>query len=70
MIPHRGEPRTYRLTIPCWKDGVWGVKEYFFDTLREAKEFARRSTGRYKIYNAFGILRYDSLQNCDDDPYY
>lgn len=62
-------PPPYKVSIPCWCNGVWTVEVEIFQTLQEARRFARMSKGKCKIYNEFGVLHYDCDQDCEDCTY-
>ncbi|MEY3420510.1 MAG: hypothetical protein RIR48_795 [Bacteroidota bacterium] len=40
-----------RLSIFDWENGVWGNRNYYFETLEEAKRKMKKEKGRGKIYN-------------------
>lgn len=40
-----------RLSIFDWENGVWGNRNYYFETLEEAKRKMKKEKGIGKIYN-------------------
>jgi hypothetical protein len=41
----------FKLSIFDWFNGIWGNRNYYFETLEEAKRKMRREKGRGKVYN-------------------
>lgn len=44
----------FKLTMQDWENGIWGNRELYFKNMEEAKRFARKHRGQYKIYNDEG----------------
>lgn len=42
----------FKLTIFNWQNGIWGNRNYYFDSLDEAKNKIKNEKGKGKIYNA------------------
>ncbi len=40
-----------KLTVSDWNNGIWGNRNYFFQTLQEAKNVSKKMKGKIKIYN-------------------
>lgn len=40
-----------KLTVSDWNNGIWGNRNYFFQTLQEAKYASKKVKGKVKIYN-------------------
>lgn len=47
-----------RLTIFDWQNGVWGNRNYYFESLEEAKRKLKIERGRAKVYNNKNQLVY------------
>lgn len=56
-----------KLTISDWQDGVWGNRNYYFESLEEAKKKLRREKGRAKVYNNKNQLVYS--ENVTESAY-
>lgn len=50
-----------RLTVFDWQNGIWGNRNYYFQTLEEAKKKLKKERGRAKIYNNKNQLIYSEV---------
>jgi len=50
------DSKRYKLILCDWIEGVWTKTEIFFDTMRQAKNYANANGLRVKIYTNGGRL--------------
>lgn len=53
----------FKLTTFNWQNGIWGNRNFYFESLEEAKNKLKKEKGKSKIYNNKNQIVYSEINH-------